>query len=66
MITDRFRVNKIISLYSIKYMFDNDLKVVQEYLFSNFPNIYNDIVISHEIKNKYLIRMNLENNQKLY
>ena len=49
-VIDRFHVNNIISLHSMKDMFGNDLKVVQEYLFNKFPKVYNNIAITHEKK----------------
>ena len=49
---NRFDVNKDISLCSMKYMFDNDLMVVNKYLFNKFSNTYNNIAIFHVNRNK--------------
>ena len=47
-VNNRFDDNKDVSLYSMKYMFDNDLNLVPKYLLNKFPNIYNNIAISSE------------------
>ena len=52
MVNDHFGVNKDVSLHSMKYIFDNDLMVVNKYLFNKFPNTYNNIAIFHVKRNK--------------
>ena len=47
-VNNRFDDNKDVSLYSMKYMFDNDLNLVPKYVLNKFPSIYNNIAISSE------------------
>lgn len=66
MVNDLFDVNKYFSLHSIKYMFDNDLDVVQARSLNKFPNTYKNISIYREKRNEILIRMDIDNKQSLH